>query len=200
MRVLKVSLHQIKEEETVIKREDIKEEEIIKIIMKNALNLTKITVIFLISYFVLLFSSCDKGLVYQQFKTIDKSGWHQDSILRYVVEINDTIKEYDIIIDIRNTNFYPYQNLHLFVSSFSPENQQGKDTLNCMLADKMGRWQGKGQGALKSIPFIYVSQVRFPQKGEYVFKIQQGMRERKLIGISDVGLRIQESQIKTQSK
>ena len=138
-----------------------------------------------------LLVSCDNNSIYHQYQPIDKSGWHKGVAAEFAVPISDTTNLYNVIIDIRNRNEYPYQNLYLFVYSITPDNKTDGDTLNCILADNQGRWYGQGIGSTSTLPIMYMPAVKFSKQGIYTFKIMQGMREDVLEGISDIGLRVE---------
>jgi gliding motility-associated lipoprotein GldH len=114
-----------------------------------------------------------------------------DSTLVYNFTITDSLQFYNFFIDVRNTTDYPYQNLYLFFTTSFPDGTTFTDTLNCMLCDAYGRWTGKGSGRIKENRFIFKPKVRFQQKGDYLFSVQQAMREIDLIGITDLGITLQ---------
>jgi gliding motility-associated lipoprotein GldH len=89
---------------------------------------------------------------------------------------------------VRNTTYYPYQNLYLFFTTQFPDGNVFTDTLNCILSDAHGRWTGKGSGKIKENRFVLKSKVRFPQTGTYIFIAQQAMTDSILTGISNFGI------------
>ena len=145
--------------------------------------------IFIVGLFC--FVSCDNNSIYHQYQPIDNNGWHKDVAVEFAVPITDTASLYNVIINIRNHNEYPYQNLYLFVYSTTPDGKMDGDTLNCILADNQGRWEGQGIGSTSTLPVMYMPAVKFSKQGIYTFKIMQGMREDVLEGISDIGLRVE---------
>lgn len=131
-----------------------------------------------------ILSSCAKKTVYSEVYTLPCDGWHEDSVLTYSVEIEDTTAGYDVLLYVRHTQQYPYQNMWLFV---------GGDTIEFYLADQRGRWLGNGWGDLREMPVIYQHNMRFPRSGYYSYTIRQGMRDSVLQGVRDVGLTIVKS-------
>jgi gliding motility-associated lipoprotein GldH len=49
---------------------------------------------------------------------------------------------------------------------------------------------------VKELPLIYEENYKFARSGEYKIKLQQGMREEALKGITDVGVQV----VKNKSK
>lgn len=127
--------------------------------------------------------ACNNSTIFSEFKTMDSVSWCQDSILTYEYEINDTTSLYTILINVRHTEIYPYQNMWLFV-----DDMQKHDTIEFFLADDRGRWLGNGKNGLIEMPILYEQHYTFPHSGIYTLQIRQGMRESELKGISDVGL------------
>ncbi|RLD40915.1 MAG: gliding motility lipoprotein GldH, partial [Bacteroidetes bacterium] len=96
--------------------------------------------------------------------------------------------------NIRNSTDYRYSNLYVFLITKFPNNNLTKDTIECILADREGRWLGKGWGAVKENTILLSERMRFPLKGKYEFMIQHAMRVDTLKGIRDVGIRIVKSE------
>ena len=95
------------------------------------------------------------------------------------------------MINIRNTGNYRYQNLLIYVDFEMPNNHTIIDTLNCILADKKGKWYGKGWGSIWSSTIPYKANIRFPEKGNYCIKMNHAMRDEELKAITDIGVRIE---------
>jgi gliding motility-associated lipoprotein GldH len=134
--------------------------------------------------------SCDPGMVYDHFETMDNGVWSWRDPKEFPVEISDTVSMHNIYIQIRHTVEYPMSNLYMFVYVKGPTGQMLKDTVNIQLAEPDGRWIGKGSGHLRELRLLYRKQTRFAQPGVYTFTLEQGMRNPSL-PVTDVGLRIE---------
>lgn len=134
----------------------------------------------------LVFVGCNKGLVYSHYSPVSLAGWDKDSAVVFDFAITDTSKTYDLILHIRHTERYSYQNMWLFVTT----EPQPADTIEFYLADERGRWLGNGQGSLFDMPVFYEENKHFADTGSYVISVQHGMRNEQLVGISDIGLEI----------
>jgi gliding motility-associated lipoprotein GldH len=66
-----------------------------------------------------------------------------------------------------------------------------RDTIECMLAAKNGKWLGKGSGRYRDNRIWIRDNIRFPRKGEYTLRLNQAMREDVLVGISEAGIRLE---------
>lgn len=149
---------------------------------------------FVASIFIaILLSSCGQPTIFDEQVTIENAKWFKGESARYSVEINDSLTSYDFYLTVRNTTDYRYSNLYVFLLTRFPNGNLSRDTIECMLADKTGRWLGKGWGSIKENTILLKQNLRFPLSGEYQFLIQQAMRVDTLEGISNVGLRIEKS-------
>lgn len=135
----------------------------------------------------LLLAACGSPTRYSEFQSVPLDGWSADSVLTYRFDMTDTMP-CDILLCIRHTEAYPYQNMWLFCSLGTDSAAIWTDTLEFYLADDRGRWLGNGGLKLIEMPVIFAQNYQFPDTGNYVFTIRQGMREEQLRGISDVGL------------
>jgi gliding motility-associated lipoprotein GldH len=117
--------------------------------------------------------------------------WKLMDIPTFKVPISDTLNSNNVIFTIRNGSSFPFRNIYLFVTTTSPDGRIITDTLQYNLADEKGKWYGKGFGDIHELNLHYKSNVFFPLKGTYEFKIQHGMRIEDLKGIYDLGLRIE---------
>jgi gliding motility-associated lipoprotein GldH len=141
----------------------------------------------------LLFASCDPDRVFEKNIRIPDGIWDRNNSVRFEVVVEDTITPHNLYINIRNAGMYPVSNLYLFVTTIAPSGHTIKDTVQIILADERGNWLGKGLGDIWDNQQLYKEQVRFAQKGEYIFEYEQAMRLEKLPFILDVGLRIEKA-------
>ena len=99
--------------------------------------------IFILFIFLFLIS-CKKDMVFEEYKKIENNNWSADSIIRFKYLIEDTLSRHEITLKIRHTVDYKYRNLYLFLG-----NENNKDTLEIILAEKSGKWKGRGIGEFR---------------------------------------------------
>jgi gliding motility-associated lipoprotein GldH len=138
-----------------------------------------------------LFSSCDTPPVFEQNVNLPDNKWPKDGLAHIIVPVTDSTRFYSIILNIRNSDDYPYRNIHLFVSATAPNGATACDTVQYELADNQGSWLGREGNYWNDHRLLYRSSVMFANTGEYQFSIQHGMRADTLVGIGAVGLRIE---------
>ncbi|MEG1546065.1 MAG: gliding motility lipoprotein GldH [Bacteroidaceae bacterium] len=139
----------------------------------------------------LLLTACHSNTVHHSFQSINKDGWSKSDTLSFSVILPDSTSMYKVKIEIRNDYNYPYRNLYLFVSNnLSNIAHFTTDTIEYKLANNNGKWIGTGWGTVYqssySIPYILST----PQGG-HTFKINHGMTDDLLQGISNVGICIE---------
>jgi len=154
-------------------------------------HLIKIVVSTFLVSCILLLISCDPNRVYETNTQIDATGWLISNKVPFEMEVTDTLALLNFYINIRHTTDYKYRNIFLFVDTFFPEGSQSRDTVEIILADARGKWFGKGIGNIRSNQVLLKRGFSFPMKGHYKFRLEQGMREQELLGITDVGIRIE---------
>lgn len=141
---------------------------------------------------VILATACYTDTVYHSYQSLPCKGWSKSDTVFFQVSLTDPLPNtLKVFAEVRNRTDYPYRNLHLFVCHNLPDSTNFRtDTLEFSIADKEGKWQGNGWGG------IYVSEcpVREEQEvhpGKYTFKVIHGMKDERLMGINDIGIRIQ---------
>lgn len=144
----------------------------------------------LLMIIVVALSSCTEVPAYVSYESIADQTWDRNNEISFDVDMQDTISLFDIVVNIRNTTNYRYQNFWMFIESESPEGTVEKDTVECILANNRGEWLGNGFFSIHEMPVLYLNNIQFPQKGNYHFEIRQAMRDSILLGIHEVGLNI----------
>jgi gliding motility-associated lipoprotein GldH len=117
--------------------------------------------------------------------------WKLTDTPLFEIPVTDTLNSNNVIFTLRTGSSYPYRNIYLFVSATSPDGRTLTDTLQYNLADEKGKRYGKGFGDVRELNLPFKSNVYFPAKGFYTFKVQHGMRIEDLSGVYDFGLRIE---------
>ncbi|RZS99188.1 gliding motility lipoprotein GldH [Aquimarina brevivitae] len=145
----------------------------------------------------LVFQSCDRNSVYDSYKTVSQS-WEKSEVVEFKLPQLDSTATYNLFINIRNNNNYPYSNLFLISAMEFPNGKIVTDTLEYEMAAPNGEWLGTGFSDLKENKLWYKEKVRFVEQGTYKVTIQHAMRNNgevlgvnSLEGITDIGFRIE---------
>jgi gliding motility-associated lipoprotein GldH len=146
---------------------------------------------FLLLFIFFTSISCTKKDTYLQYFRVNESGWGKDSLFVFDIPVDDSVATYNLYVNIRNGGEYPYQNLWLFLEKITPDSIISRDTIEFYLANNRGKWLGKGIGSTFEMPVFYQQNIKFQTTGTYRYKITQGMRDSVLVGINDVGMRLE---------
>lgn len=148
------------------------------------------------------FCSCDSNRIYDEYKSVPNQ-WHKDSIISFNVIPPDSTNNYNLFVNLRNTNEYKYSNLFLIVEMDYPNGKIVKDTLEYKMADPSGKFLGTGFTDVKENKLWYKGHEKpfvFSEMGEYKIQIQHAMRQNgqvngieNLEGITDIGFRIEKA-------
>jgi len=157
------------------------------------MKLTKILSFTLLVLITVLSSSCGRNTVFDETIDVDESGWFKNDLARFDVLIEDSLASYNYYLNLRHSVDYRYSNLFVFMNTTYPNGNISRDTVEFVLADKSGKWYGKGWGEIKDNSIMLVRDIKFPLEGSYTFQIQQAMREDTLKGVSNIGIRIEYS-------
>lgn len=125
---------------------------------------------------------------------MSSAGWHKDSLVGFSFTVTDTTASYDILLNVRHTEMYPYQNLWLFLGG---SRQLLNDTIEFYLADDRGVWLGTGHNGHITMPVLYEQGYHFSHAGEQTIYVTHGMRCDYLRGVTDVGIEIRKNEKQT---
>ena len=155
--------------------------------------------IFFILLMVLVIS-CDKRSIFDQYKAVGNA-WNKDNIITFELPKLNPKKSFNMYVNVRDNDNYPFNNLFLIVSLEQPNHQIKVDTLEYQMTNPDGTLLGDGFSDIKENKLFYKNKVNFTQKGIYKIHIKQANRQTGKIdgvsllqGISDVGFRIESTE------
>jgi len=151
------------------------------------------------SIFVLaVFFSCDSNTVFSESKSFSEA-WNKNETLTFTIPQLDTLKKYNVFVNLRNTNDYRFNNIFLIVAIDFPHGKTITDTLEYKMANPDGTWLGSGIGNIKENKLWYKENVSFLEKGNYKLRINHAVRNNgnvegvtNLEGLTDIGYSIEE--------
>ncbi|MGZ3919236.1 MAG: gliding motility lipoprotein GldH [Bacteroidia bacterium] len=147
----------------------------------------------LVALLGVMMTSCNKNVVYSKYQTFKDNEWYVKDKAVFDVDITDTQTLNNINLMVRHADSYPYNNLFVFVTTKYPDGKVLTDTMEIVLANQKGEWQGSGAGDIFDFKVPIKKNVRFPLAGKYEFIFEQGMRVDPLPLIMDFGFEIEKS-------
>ena len=94
--------------------------------------------------------NCRRDIVHSQFVSIPSEKWQIDSVAHFEYAITDTDNDYRMLVYVRHTERYPYQNMWLFVGD-----SLHRDTIEFYLADDRGKWLGNKHHGFIEMPVLF---------------------------------------------
>ena len=140
---------------------------------------------------IVMFISCDNSIFFEEYKSFENQSWNADTTIIFNYLVEDTTIQNQLIIKLRHTVGYEFQNLFLFIKT------EKMDTIEIQLATKEGRWMGKGVGDIRTVEFVYKNKKVFSKKGNFIVEIEQAMRYgdfekiQQLKNIESIGFRVE---------
>ncbi len=146
------------------------------------------------------FTSCNDLLVYSEYEPITNGKWEIDNSVQFEFSELDSTATYNMFINVRNDDSYPFSNLFLITELEYPEGNTIKDTLEYRMAEPTGEWLGKGMGGVLENKLWFKENIDFNESGVYKVNVSHAMRKNGeveglhiLEGITDVGLEIEKA-------
>ncbi|GAA4804899.1 hypothetical protein GCM10023231_37540 [Olivibacter ginsenosidimutans] len=137
----------------------------------------------------LLLTSCSDEAIVDEFKPVPDGAWNYGFTPEFAVKIDHREIAYQLRINVRLSADYPYSNLFVLIHQTDVHKAvTSTKRIGLKVADKDGKWLGKGVGSLYSYQITYNTDYHFPDTGTYQFKIEQNMRDNPLKGVRDIGI------------
>jgi gliding motility-associated lipoprotein GldH len=160
-------------------------------VIRNRINLLGKWIIFCIP--LLLLFSCDQNRVFEKNVEIPGNIWSYDFKVPFEVEITDTSASYNVYVNIRHTEIYPFNNLWVIVHTELPSGEKKEKRVELVLSDNRGEFFGEGMGDIWDYQALIQENAIFPQRGKYKFELEQNMRKNALPFIMSMGMRIEKN-------
>ncbi|NML67811.1 gliding motility lipoprotein GldH [Hymenobacter sp. RP-2-7] len=148
---------------------------------------------------VALLTACDPNRIYEEnvdlkSPTGDPYVWDVQQRPAFTFNIADPAARYDVYFNVRNASGYGFYNLYIKHTLTGPTGRLvGPALLHqlVLMNPKTGEPLGSGAGDIFDHEFLALRQVKFPRAGTYKLTLEQYMRQNKLPGIMDVGIRVE---------
>lgn len=143
-------------------------------------------------------TSCDDTLISSDTHDFDNAEWRLDQPVSFTFNPPDTINDYNLFINLRNSEKYAFNNIYLISQIKFPEGKTVVDTLEYLMANPQGEFLGKGSRDVFENKLWLKEGVRFRESGKYQLILSHATRKNgevngvtQLEGILDVGYSIE---------
>lgn len=154
----------------------------------------RISALLIFLVFIMAFTACNRGTLYETGNEFREQLWHKDSTLVFKPVVEDTSQVINIGFSLEHNNNYPYSNLWLFIDVESPDGKMQIDTIEYFLAEPDGQWIGKGSDKERTLYWLYRRGVKLSSPGQLTFSVTQGMRRDELPGVKSFSLWIEKAE------
>ena len=144
-------------------------------------------------FLVLMVSACGPDYIFEKKDTFGPKGWPYADSLFYSVSITDTLRIYNLYLDVDHTDDYAYQNMYIRIHTTFPDQQKLTERVSINLAAKNGVWNGQCSGKNCQLRVNIQQGAFFNQPGDYTFMVEQFMRHDTLSGITGIAFSIEDT-------
>lgn len=138
-----------------------------------------------------MLQSCGTLDVYEKTVFFSDHQWKGSNKCSFNFDITDTTSLYNIYIVLRHEDAYHFNNIWLRVTTQAPRDSALVQMIDVPLADNKKGWLGTGMDdVIDHRARITRSPVRL-RKGNYLFTLQQNMREEPLQFVLNAGIRVE---------
>jgi gliding motility-associated lipoprotein GldH len=139
-------------------------------------------------------SSCNTIDLYEKTTPVPGHEWSSSFKPQFRFTIKDTAVPYQVYIIIRHNDLYNYNNIWINLYTKPPGDTVQKLQYELPLASKEKGWLGSAMDDIYEQRVAITPQnqkLYFKKPGDYIFTIEQIMREDPLQHVLDVGLRLE---------
>ncbi len=141
-----------------------------------------------IALLILVFS-CNNHRVFHEVKKFDDLKWHKNDKAVFNFTLEDTTASYQLILNIRYIQGYPYKFLHLNIDITNPAGKTMVHEAKIQIISDEKKYIGDGAGSYWDLDYP-VPEYNFHQKGIYKISIEHTMNNEIAYPINEIGISI----------
>ncbi len=145
----------------------------------------------IVSIFAL--TACNRGKIYEKRQQFDNYTWNRFKPLFFEVTVKDIEAEYNVYLTLRHITQYPYDNLKVNLTIYSPDGEERTTMHTFLIKDTNGNFLSLGAGDLWDLKLLVKGKYIFNKKGTYKFQIDNLMDYFDIVGLVDLGLVVEKS-------
>lgn len=141
----------------------------------------------------IMISSCDRKTIFHKYNHTDINGWEKTDTLNYNIDRINKSGNYKEEIGFRLNGTYPFTGLSVIVEqTILPTNSTTYDTLSCNFGRMQDKYDSNGV-SYRQFKF-HLKSINLNEGDSLILRIRHNMIKEILPGISDVGVKISETQ------
>ena len=139
--------------------------------------------------FLFSFTACNKSRVFHEVKKFDDFKWNKTEKIHFEVLIEQTDFQYDLFLNLRYIEGFPYKYLHLNIEITNPDGKTKTNELSIQIISNEKRYIGDGAGSYWDLDY-QIPEYPFDRIGKYKITIEHAMEENILNWTNEVGISI----------
>ncbi|MEN8119232.1 MAG: gliding motility lipoprotein GldH [Bacteroidota bacterium] len=149
--------------------------------------------IFSLIFLTFSITACIKNRIFHEVKKFEDFKWNKAEKIQFEVLIEQTEIKYDLFVNLRYIEGFPYKYLHLDLSITDPDGKTKTNELSIQIISNEKKYIGNGAGSYWDLDYP-IPEYPFDKKGEYKITIEHAMEENILNWTNEVGLSIIEKE------
>jgi len=147
----------------------------------------------LVFFSILFLFGCGPNYIFDEGHVIENAEWTYQDTLNCKVDIQDSLKIYNLLLDIEHSTEFSNQNMYVMIHTLFPTGERLSERVSLEIASKAGVWFGDCDSEWCNFTIPIQQGAYFNATGKYVFTIEQFMRVNPLPGIKSIGLKIEDT-------
>jgi len=140
-----------------------------------------------------MLASCNRNKFYEKNYKMTDNKWPKLQELTFEVPITDTAGYYDVVLNLRHTEYYAYANIIIGVNIITPNGEERYKHFDLMIKNPDNTFKGDGSGDIWDYSKIIYEKLSFNTTGTYKFVMSNHMPLIETEGIMEVGLSVEKS-------
>ena len=157
------------------------------------MNLIKKLSVFSLILLLSSFTACNNSRIFHEVVKFDDFKWNKAEKIHFEVLIEQTDIQYDLLLNLRYIEGFPYKYLHLDISITDPDGKTKTNELSIEIISDEKKYIGSGAGSYWDLDYK-IPKYPFDKKGKYKITIEHAMNENILNWTNEVRLSIIEKE------
>jgi gliding motility-associated lipoprotein GldH len=132
--------------------------------------------IFLLFILVFVFACQKEKPIFEQSYSLEKGCWSWEEAISFSFPSPDTIKKYNLYLEVENQRDYEFQNLYCKIITQFPDSTQTEQIVSFDLFTSKGLQNGTCKKDLCTVQFVMQEDFMFEKEGLYTLTFNQYMR------------------------
>lgn len=141
-----------------------------------------------------IFFSCNPSYEYEKHYAIEEGAWSYADTLDFSFNIADSLKIYNLYLEVVHSTSFSNQNLYTQVKTKFPQGEKLEELLSLELSDtETGNWLGDCNKEVCTLKIPIQQGAHFNQIGDYLITLEQYMRKDPTPGVYKIGFQLEDT-------